>query len=172
MAYISKKDFCIRHCVDESIQEDYFYCDDLIAEAISLLNKNGYTTKYCCSGHWFPQDMVLRKAKYPSDEEIRKKNIISITKIEDQNCKRPYVCVSRRNQYSLFYVRFEEGITIDVSHLPEYFEVDPNTKDYIDIWLKEKYRDQRRISRSYIYKINKKFLKFVKEYIDETGGDE
>lgn len=33
------------------IVNDIFEVDDLIAETISILNKKGYHTLYCCSGH-------------------------------------------------------------------------------------------------------------------------
>lgn len=35
------------------IIDDVFEVDEYIAEAISILNKKGYYTKYCCSGHTF-----------------------------------------------------------------------------------------------------------------------
>lgn len=45
MKYIDKKTFEI---IDDS---NYFEVDDNIANTISVLNKKGYKTKACCSGH-------------------------------------------------------------------------------------------------------------------------
>ena len=33
------------------VEQRSFECDDLIAPIISLLNKKGYKTKFCCAGH-------------------------------------------------------------------------------------------------------------------------
>lgn len=35
----------------EECKGNTFYCDEWIAPTISLLNKKGYFTEYCCSGH-------------------------------------------------------------------------------------------------------------------------
>lgn len=53
MAYINKNDFSILDYIKDEDQENYFECDELIAPAISLLNKKGYETIFCCSGHPF-----------------------------------------------------------------------------------------------------------------------
>jgi hypothetical protein len=45
--YISEDSFEIL----ENPCENSFEVDDLIAPAISLLNKRGYVTAWCCSGH-------------------------------------------------------------------------------------------------------------------------
>ena len=55
MAYINKQTFdIIRDSNDDSVLEEYFECDDAIAMTISELNLKGYTTKFCCAGHPFP----------------------------------------------------------------------------------------------------------------------
>ena len=45
--YISEESFEIL----ENPGENSFEVDDLIAPAISMLNKRGYVTAWCCSGH-------------------------------------------------------------------------------------------------------------------------
>ena len=38
---------------DEKTPNDWFFVDDMIAPSIQLLNRNGYTTEWCCAGHPF-----------------------------------------------------------------------------------------------------------------------
>lgn len=40
-------------CPKNNCQGDVVELDELIAPTIILLNQKGYTTKYCCSGHWY-----------------------------------------------------------------------------------------------------------------------
>ena len=52
MSYIDKTTFEIYHDTEDiRISGEVFECDELIAPAISLLNKKGYITEFCCSGH-------------------------------------------------------------------------------------------------------------------------
>lgn len=56
MVFINKKDFSIVNVIEDAdMRDDYFECDDFIAPAISLLNKKGYKTYACCSGHYPPK---------------------------------------------------------------------------------------------------------------------
>lgn len=50
------------------IKDNYFEVDDNIAEAISLLNKKGYTTKNCCEGHLFLEEFVVGSDETIDDE--------------------------------------------------------------------------------------------------------
>ena len=75
--YINSKTF--------EIIDDVFEVDEDIAEAISILNKKGYYTKYCCSGH--VKDPRLYES-YPLEKvENKKWNIdtVLINKIMLQN---------------------------------------------------------------------------------------
>lgn len=53
--YMNKKDYTIlRHCsvIDEN-PNDWFEIDEMIAEAVKLLNIKGYTTTFSCQGHLY-----------------------------------------------------------------------------------------------------------------------
>lgn len=52
MVYIYPEDWSAESCcVGEEDINPHFACDDLIAPAIMLLNKKGYSTTECCAGH-------------------------------------------------------------------------------------------------------------------------
>ena len=57
MVYIYPKDWS---CENWGVGEDgsYFECDDLIAPTIIELNKKGYITTECCSGHPYREVIV------------------------------------------------------------------------------------------------------------------
>ncbi len=59
----------------------FFEVDEEIAETISILNKKGYKTRYCCAGHI--EDSCY-KVKLPIYllEEVKSKNISRIGKVE------------------------------------------------------------------------------------------
>lgn len=42
-------------CPKESCEGDVIELDELIAPTIIKLNKKGYHTQYCCSGHWYSE---------------------------------------------------------------------------------------------------------------------
>ena len=53
MAYIDTKNYDIFSSFDDiRIESSVFEVDDFIAPIISRLNKKGYKTLYCCSGHY------------------------------------------------------------------------------------------------------------------------
>ena len=54
--------------------ENYFECDEFIAPIISLLNKKGYRTKFCCEGHLYDQEIIgeytFKKGEKPNENTI------------------------------------------------------------------------------------------------------
>ena len=40
-------------CLNEECNGEMFECDEEMAIPIAILNKKGYTTRYCCSGHLY-----------------------------------------------------------------------------------------------------------------------
>jgi hypothetical protein len=52
MSYIDKENYNIYIDIEDiRIKSPLFEVDDLIAPVISMLNKKGYITTFCCSGH-------------------------------------------------------------------------------------------------------------------------
>lgn len=143
MAYINKKDFSIREFVlmNKFIpNDDYFECDDLIAPAIALLNKKGYKTTFCCSGHPYPYiDSVLCDTLEITEnydvleiklaEEVKDKLINEFGYTKDEVNNAPYLSlcdlyyiVYTNNYSSKLYVSFEDNY--EFPDLPEIFCLD------------------------------------------------
>lgn len=61
MSFIHKETFDIidNSNIDGDLDQ-YFECDEAIALPIQELNRKGYITEYCCSGHAFPNHIELR----------------------------------------------------------------------------------------------------------------
>jgi len=62
MAVMHSKTFEIYHNDQLIVPEDYIDVDEWIAPTIQVLNKKGYTTRFCCSGHPL-QDWLWRDAE-------------------------------------------------------------------------------------------------------------
>ena len=62
MAFIDTKTLKVHHEITvPEVEHRSFECDDLIAPIISVLNKKGYKTNFCCAGHPYPhyEDMYI-----------------------------------------------------------------------------------------------------------------
>jgi len=73
MAYVHRETFDILEHIDlETGAEEYFECDEELCGVIALLNKKGYRTKYCCSGHLYDDltDTFSVEEGEMTDEEI------------------------------------------------------------------------------------------------------
>lgn len=96
--------------------------DDDIAEAISLLNKKGYKTKYCCSGH-------ANKHEYYSGI-ICDKSLIDEKKFKEDYIEY-YIDEIDKNNFRLIYPKKFTGIYImfvkdyNFNNLPVGFEKIP-----------------------------------------------
>lgn len=106
MAYINKKtlETCnVNYCSDYN-EDDYFEVDENIALVIVELNKKGYITAYCCSGHIFNDQsddelMLLSGSIITADGEV-----IEVT--ENNNTKvHRYIRINDSNNYC--YILFE-----------------------------------------------------------------
>lgn len=78
MAYINKETFNIRQDVPNSDINDYFEVDELIAPVISILNKKGYYTSFCCSGHPYitESEGIMGVSKDSNIEELLQKDSV------------------------------------------------------------------------------------------------
>lgn len=67
MVYINKDTFEIYENLIgyEDELDNYFECDEFIANTIQLLNTKGYKTNYCCAGHVYPE-----KQRYKGNEAL------------------------------------------------------------------------------------------------------
>lgn len=56
--YIDTEEYDIYHSIEDiRIASSLFEVDEFIAPIISILNKKGYYTRYCCSGHYIDDEM-------------------------------------------------------------------------------------------------------------------
>lgn len=67
MPYIDTKNYNIYYDIqDIRIKAPLFEVDEMIAPIISLLNKKGYKTKYCCSGHL--NEVIYKDSSTPHND--------------------------------------------------------------------------------------------------------
>ena len=168
MAFINKNDFSIVSYVSDCIlSKNYFECDDLIAPAISLLNKKGYKTEFCCSGHPYSVIDSMAASAYPSEKDIENIGIISIVPSENTKDIPDWVDKKEYSYYITFYnsypdcgfyVTFKEDY--EFNNLPKgayiheeggiYWNIDePSTNDF------------NMVTR--IYEFNKAFYEWVEK---------
>lgn len=71
MACMHKKTFDIYHNEYHILYDDYVEIDELIAPTIQILNRKGYKTKHCCSGHPFTDWLWNEgEAKYRKSQNL------------------------------------------------------------------------------------------------------
>lgn len=140
MAFINKKDFSILYDMDlisEKVKEQYFECDEMIAPTISLLNKKGYKTKYCCSGHSYPYSFTKYHESLPVELENKNGIILDTVELCDE-MKDFYEKCGRNCSYKSevfyptikkirLYILFEK--TYNFSNLPKGFFIDERRID-------------------------------------------
>lgn len=128
MAYINKKDFSIMSCINSLFEDEYFECDEIIAPAISLLNKKGYETTFCCSGHPYAviDSSLLSDPSLIISEDIDiilvepSSKLITDTTNEDEKrnySEYPYHAIYKTDYCDNFYISFK--YIYDFSDLPK-----------------------------------------------------
>lgn len=89
------------------IVNDIFEVDELIAETISILNKKGYHTLYCCSGH--VKDPRLYEKYHMHKDELNGIHNYHIINEEDD-----YVDVLIPYQDTVVYIMFDKKYDFDL----------------------------------------------------------
>lgn len=89
------------------IVNDIFEVDELIAETISILNKKGYHTLYCCSGH--VKDSRLYEKYHLHKDELNDKHNYHIINERDN-----YVDVLIPYQDTVVYIMFDKKYDFDL----------------------------------------------------------
>ena len=166
MAFINKNDFSIvNRVIDNKMENDYFECDDLIAPAISLLNRKGYKTLFCCSGHPYATiDWALTKDKIIEADEDFEILFTGYSKdvdgIEDFDIEEyPYYVVHKCFCSDMLYVSFEDAYNfntlpgdsyIDNTNNSLYWDPKMKSTNDFDVMLK-------------IFQMNQEFYKWVEK---------
>lgn len=120
MSLIHKESFDVLDNCEQGKENEYFEVDENIALIISMLNKKGYKTTYCCSGHAFDGITEL----YAEDKSTFDCLIFSnLQDIRYENGR--YKAVDRGNTKSC-YIIFEKDYAF--LELPEGFTYDKNDK--------------------------------------------
>ena len=186
MAFINEKYFSIVSYTDEVIMNDYFECDDIIAPAISLLNKKGYKTNFCCSGHTFSRidSVLIGQEQHPSEIIPADKLILveSSENVKDTWCEEepidtnefPYHVICKNDICDEFYVAFES--IYEFPELPEEFYFEQYPDDMGGCGIYEKDVENRRPLNNFddimrIVELNKKFYEWVEKLPSLVKGE-
>lgn len=173
MALINKYDFSIlSDNQDYRTQNDYFECDDLIAPAISLLNRKGYITTNCCSGHPFPSISAEVSEEHPIYEEFKdldtkiiwvepSDKILSKIDWEFDEEKYQWFIIRQYNYCGMFYVTFEKHYNFP--ELPEGAYINENNGGIYWDWDCYPEPSENFDAMMRIYEINKIFYEWVKK---------
>ena len=104
------------------IVDNVFEVDEDIAEVISVLNKKGYHTKYCCSGHIKDSRLyeMYEKRKISDFEDIHLGYIINKNK-EEVDVLMPYT-------FTAVYVMFDKNYNF--AYLPKDFYICDGLDNY------------------------------------------
>lgn len=126
MVLIHKQTFDILKSIpDESELENYFSCDEEIAPVISLLNKKGYTTTFCCSGHLYDEitDTLIIDDPEATEESIRDTfpGVIRMKKVltDPEEGTYGFQVTLRQNLGMQTYITFEKDI--ELPSIPDKF---------------------------------------------------
>ena len=136
------------------IIDNIFEVDEDIAEAISLLNKKGYKTMYCCSGH-VKDPRIYEKWKLKKDEIINTPDTHII--YEDNDFKE----VLRPWTFTSTYIMFDKDY--EFKTLPKGFYLDSdNVIDRITEFYIDNIKKDSNIIQKEINEANNDLLEWVK----------
>ena len=115
----------------------FIIVDSLIADTIAILNKLGYKTKACCSGHSFPQNKELFiNQDLNFLEKVKKKNEQDIVEIREESFDYWHEWT-----FTDIYILFDKKY--DFINIPEGFEIDADNICCIRCKI-DFYKDEKR----------------------------
>lgn len=120
MSLIHKEKFDILNDCEDGRENDYFEVDENIALAISMLNKKGYRTTFCCSGHAFAN---INEFRADNKEDFDCLIFFDLQDIRYENGR--YKALDKDNA-KYCYIVFEKDYTFP--KLPEGFTYDKSNK--------------------------------------------
>ncbi len=139
MAYININTYDILELPEKDDLDDYFECDEFIAPIISLLNKKGYKTKFCCEGHLFDVASTAEVTPRDESEEPSEDTILGYVSHEAiDNGDFKYLVHMKRSElhgYITFeaYVNFGKYLdTFPETNVFAYYDNQSIRWDYID----------------------------------------
>jgi len=152
MSLINKENFDILQYCEEGKENEYFEVDENIALVISMLNKKGYKTTFCCSGHAFDNMTEF----YADDKEAF--GCLLFSDLQDIRYEGGrYKAVDRGNA-KYCYIAFEEDYNFPKP--PEGFRYDKSNKT-----IEKEY-----ISESYTYDLIQEIVDNMKTLYEWTKG--
>lgn len=120
MSLIHKESFDILNNCEEGKEGDYFEVDENIALIISLLNKKGYRTTFCCSGHAFAN---INEFRADNKEDF---DCIIFFDLQDIRYENGRFKAFDKDNAKYCYIMFAEDYSF--SMLPEGFTYDKDNK--------------------------------------------
>lgn len=129
MALINKENFDILHDCEAGKEDDYFEVDENIALIISMLNKKGYKTTFCCSGHAFAS---INEFRADNKDDFECLVFFDLQDIRYENGR--YKAFDRDNA-KYCYIAFEKDYSFP--SIPEGFAYNKNSKSIEKEYISE-----------------------------------
>lgn len=118
MAYMHRETFdIIQGSNIDSFLDDYFDIDDYIAKPIQTLNRKGYRTKYCCSGH--PFDDIF-ESYYSGEEQDPHRIMPGVLSYESTEDGRLHI-LAQQACSNRAYVVFDESVVFECAPPNEWY---------------------------------------------------
>ncbi len=134
MAIINSETFDILegYLIEHGSQEHFFDCDEELAGIISILNKKGYRTLFCCSGHLYDDinDTFVLDDTSMTEDDIRESfpGVLKIDDLPDGNRR----LTLRQNLALKTYIMFDREIRLP--SVPENWRFERHTLSHNYYW--------------------------------------